>query len=65
MNSWYIYEIMAKEQYHDLQRRIRLDALAHQVRSGRRLNPISRWICGYIIPRLRHSQAVVAEAQTV
>ena len=63
MNSWYTIELMAKEQHHDLERRICLDALVRQVRSGQRLTPVSRWITRYIIPRLRHSQPVEAKPQ--
>ncbi len=65
MNSWYTIELMAKEQHHDLERRIRLDALVHQARSGRRLNPVSCWITRYIIPRIRHSHSVEAEPQMI
>ena len=63
MNTWHTIELVAKEQHRDRERRIRLDALVHQVRSERRLNPVSRWIKRYITPRLRHSQSIEAEPQ--
>ncbi len=63
MNTWHTIELVAKEQHRDLERRIRLDALARQVRSRQRLHPVSRWIKRYIVPRLRHSQSVEAEPQ--
>ncbi len=63
MNNWHIMELVAKEQHHDLERRIRLDALVRQVRSGQRLTPVSCWVTRYIIPRLRHSQTVEAKPQ--
>ncbi len=65
MNTWHTIELVAKEQHHDLERRIRLDALVHQVRSERRLNPVSRWIERYITSHLRHSKSIEAEPQMI